>query len=149
MPAKGQESFLRNMRGQATVELAVAMPVLLAVALVAVNALSFMGECAAFDRLARQAICTQGASPGYGQSSQDCAARIQSELNAAFSRDFESVAVDVEGSSPGLVRYTATISFTPTLLGRSFSGEAFGIHIFPLQHRTSLALDPYKPGAVL
>ena len=36
--------------GQATVELAVVLPVVIIVAVIAVNALTFFGACAAFDR---------------------------------------------------------------------------------------------------
>lgn len=43
-------------RGQMTVELAVVFPALLAVAVIAVNALLFFSECAAFDRVAREAV---------------------------------------------------------------------------------------------
>ena len=43
-------------RGQMTVELLVVLPVVLIVAVVAVNALTFFGDCAAFDRVARNAV---------------------------------------------------------------------------------------------
>ena len=39
--------------GQMTVELAVMIPVLVAIAVIAMNAMLFFSECAAFDRLAR------------------------------------------------------------------------------------------------
>ena len=53
--------------GQMTVELAVALPVLLAVAAIAVNALLFFSECAAFDVASRDAVRIHAASPAYGQ----------------------------------------------------------------------------------
>lgn len=44
----------RDERGQMTVELAVMIPVLVAIAVIAMNAMLFFSECAAFDRLARK-----------------------------------------------------------------------------------------------
>lgn len=46
----------RGDAGQATVELAVVLPVAIVLAVIVVNALSFFEACAAFDQLARQAI---------------------------------------------------------------------------------------------
>ena len=46
-------------RGHMTIELVVVLPVVLALAVVAVNALQFFGDCAAFDREARNAIRVQ------------------------------------------------------------------------------------------
>lgn len=140
---------LSAMAGQMTVEFVVALPVMLVVAVVAVNAVLFFSECAAFDRLARQAVCTYAAAPGYGQGGAQAAAQVESSLRQSFDREYLDVAVQVQGRSPGYVRYTATLSFTPTLVGRSFSGSVFGVSISPLRHSTSLTLDPYRPGAIV
>lgn len=140
---------MRGRRGQMTVEFVVALPAMLAVAVVTLNAVLFFSECAAFDRLARQAICTHAAAPAYGQSSAQVTGIVESELNQQFDRDYLQVSVAAEGHSPGYVRYTATLAFTPTLVGRSFSGSVFGISITPLLHRTQITLDPYKPGAIV
>lgn len=53
----------RGDAGQATVELAVVLPVAIVLAVIVVNALSFFEACAAFDQLARQAICAYAPSP--------------------------------------------------------------------------------------
>lgn len=53
-----------NQAGQMTVELAVAFPVVVAVAVIAMNALLFLSECAAFDRVARDAVRVHATSPG-------------------------------------------------------------------------------------
>lgn len=141
-------AFARN-SGQVTVELVVAIPVLLIVAVVGVNALLFLGECASFDRQARDAIRVHAAAPGYGQGPGDAASAVQAALSESFNREFEQVRVSVSGASPGLVRYEATLSFTPTLVGRSFSGTVFGTWLSPLEHTTVLVVDPYKPGAIV
>lgn len=139
----------REEKGQMTVEFVIAFPVMLAIAVITVNAVLFFSECAAFDRLSRQAVCTYAASPGYGQSSAQVAAEVQASLEQQFDRDYLDVSVQVQGKSPGYVRYIATLSFTPTLVGRSFSGSVFGVSITPLTHSASLTLDPYKPGAIV
>lgn len=139
----------REEKGQMTVEFVIAFPVMLAIAIITVNAVLFFSECAAFDRLSRQAVCTCAASPGYGQSSAQVAAEVQASLEQQFDRDYLEVSVQVQGKSPGYVRYIATLSFTPTLVGRNFSGSVFGVSITPLTHSTSLTLDPYKPGAIV
>lgn len=140
---------MRNSLGQMTVEFVIAFPIMMIVAVVAVNAILFFSDCAAFDRLARQSICTHAAAPGYGQSSGEVASIVESELQGQFDRDYLQVSVSSEGHSPGYVRYTATLSFAPTLVGRRFSGDVFGVRITPLRHRTQLTLDPYKPGAIV
>ena len=140
---------MRNKSGQMTVEFVVAFPVMLIVAVVAVNAVLFFSECAAFDRLARPAICTYAAAPGYGQGSGWAASAIEADLRQQFDRDYLRVSVSSEGRAPGYVRYVATLDFTPTLVGRQFSGSVFGVGITPLRHSTQLTLDPYKPGAIV
>ena len=57
----------RGDAGQATVELAVVLPVAIVLTVIVVNALSFFEACAAFDQLARQAICAYAPSPDAGQ----------------------------------------------------------------------------------
>ena len=60
-------------RGQMTVELAVVFPALLAVAVIAVNALLFFSECAAFDRVARDRpylgtrVAVEGTADGHAR----------------------------------------------------------------------------------
>ena len=135
--------------GQMTVEFVVAFPAMLAIALVAMNALLFFSECASFDRLARQSICVHAAAPAYGKGGGQIAADIQSELQASFDREWLQVEVEASGASLGHARYTATLGFTPTLFGRSFSGNAFGVRISPLEHQVSMVVDPYRPGAIV
>lgn len=141
--------FIQGENGQMTIELMVALPVLIAVALIAVNAMTFMNACAAFDRQARDAIRVCASSPTYGVGTSAAAADIEAVLDAAFPEDFLAVSVASAGRSPGYVRYTATLRFTPTLFGRAFSGSVFGVTMMPIEHETSLVLDPYKPGAAL
>ena len=74
----------RGDAGQATVELAVVLPVAIVLAVIVVNALSFFEACAAFDQLARQAICAYAPSPDAGQGPAEVAALVESELEGGF-----------------------------------------------------------------
>lgn len=53
--------------GQMTVEFVVAFPAMMAIALIAVNAVLFFSDCASFDRLFRNSVCAYAASPAYEQ----------------------------------------------------------------------------------
>ena len=84
-------------RGQMTVELAVVFPALLAVAVIAVNALLFFSECAAFDRVAREAVRLHAASPAYGQGLEQGCAQVAQTVEQAFDRPYLGTRVAVEG----------------------------------------------------
>ena len=139
----------RRSQGQMTVELAVCIPVLIAVSLVVCNAMLFLENCASFDRLAKDAVRVYAASPAQGQSAADCAALVQESLSKSFSQDYLEVDVQCAGTSGGCMCYSASLRFRPTLFGRSFSGAVYDVFLRPLEHTTQLVLDPYKPGVLL
>ena len=129
-----------------TVELAVAFPVLLIVAVIAVNALLFFSECAAFDRIAREAVRVHAASPAYGQGLEQSRALVADEVERAFEKPYLAVRVAVEGTDGGHARFTATLEFFPTLFGLGLKSSVFGVALPHLEHAVALAVDPYKPG---
>lgn len=135
-------------RGQATVELAVVFPVALIVAVVTVNALTFFGTCASFDRVARQAVCLYGAAPGAGEGPAEVTAHIEEALEEAIGASNVSVAVAVESTATGLERYTAHMEFAPTLFGANLRREVFGVRLPALRHEISLVVDRYRPGVL-
>lgn len=135
--------------GQATVELAVALPVLVIVAMIAVNALLFFSECAAFDRVARDAVRVQAASPAYGQSVEQSVALIATSLDASFSEPYLSSSVSASDAGSGHTTFTATLEFSPTLFGLGLKDEVFGVPLPHLHHSTALTIDVYKPGVLL
>ena len=134
--------------GQMTVEFVIAFPIMLIIAIISLNALLFLSECAAFDRLARQAICTYASAPAYGGGSAQVSGDIQQDLQESFDKDYLEVSVEPSVSGTCSV-YVAKLRFTPTLLGRNFSGKVFGVRLQPLTHSVSLAVDPYHPGAIV
>ena len=85
-------------RGQMTVELAAAFPVLIIVAVIAVNALAFFSECAAFDNVFRDAVRVHVTSPAAGQGIEQSSALVQTALSAAFDAENEAVRVSAECS---------------------------------------------------
>ena len=91
----------RGERGQMTVELAVAFPVLIIVAVIGVNALTFFSECAAFDNAFRDAVRVHATSPASGQGVEQSSALVQTALAAAFDAANEETRVSVEGPRAG------------------------------------------------
>ena len=137
---------LREEKGQATVELAVMLPVAIVVAIVVVNALTFFGTCASFDRVSRQTVCAWAAAPAAGEDAGDVAARLADELEERFAESHTAVSVRAEAASAGLVRFTARIEYFPTLFGLGLRRGVFGVALPPLVHEVDLAVDAYKPG---
>lgn len=130
-------------------ELAVLLPVLLVVGLIVTNATLFLSECAAFDRLAPQAVRVHAASPGYGQDPAAGKAAVLAQLEEAFPEDNLSVSVAVEEVAGGLLSYEATLRFSPTLFGMGLRSEVFGVQLPQLVHTTACVVDRYKPGVLV
>ncbi len=135
--------------GQATVEWAAALPIFIIVAALAVNALSFLSECAAFDRMFRGAVRVHASAPAYGQTSSESCELITKTLDAAFSADNLSVSVSTEATSTGNLRYVGTLSFSPTLFGLGLKESIFGVELPRLTHSSSLTINTYKPGIII
>ena len=149
--AKGKLPFAlrRCDAGQMTVEVAVAFPVLIIVAAIAVNAVLFFSECAAFDRLARQAVRAYATAPAYGASADTCCAAVEQELQAAFDRPYLQVSVSRASAALDFDTYTAVLEFSPTLFGRGLRGNVFGVALPHLTHAITYTVDTYRPGVLL
>ena len=155
--SKGK-SLLGN-KGQMAVEMAVVMPVMLAVVGIAINLMVYLGDCARFDRIAAEAVRTQAASPGYNNyDSTSRASEVQELIELAFSSsDYLTITVTVsEGAAggnagsngvafsliPRLETYTCTMYYRPWGFGKSF----FGIEFSGIAHTRHYVIDPYRPG---
>ncbi len=136
-------------RGQMTIEFAVAFPVLLAVALIALNALMFMAECAAFDNSFRQLTRVHCASLAAGNTTHDAVAEVLDCLNQEFNEPNIVISLEIEGEDLGYTSFVGTLDFYPTLFGLNFRSSFFGISLWPLQHQESIVLDCYKPGVFI
>lgn len=134
--------------GQMTVEFAIALPVLLIVAIIATNALLFMSECAAFDGVFQEAVRVHVTAPAYGDAAH-AQQRVTEQLSRAFSRENENVQVSSSALFGGNERYTATLSFRPTLFGLGLRSSVFGIELPALSHQSTFVVQSYKPGVVV
>lgn len=144
-----ERNRMRDEKGQMTVELAAAFPVMLAIALIAVNGLTFLSLAAAFDNELRTVACAAVASPGYGEDAQACRARAQAALEEAFDANNVQVSVAVEDVAGGHTSVKGALEFHPTLFGLGLRREFFGVSLPPLRHEARLVVDRYKPGVFL
>lgn len=147
MSAEGLlQRLWRGERGQMTIELVAVLPAALIIAIVVVNALTFFGECAAFDRLSRNAVRLCATSPGYGQTVADSAAKVQALLEEGMAADNLSVEVGVEQDALGHMRFTMTLRYLPTLFGLGLRDQVLGVALPALEHAETIVVDSYKPG---
>ena len=139
----------RATSGQMTVELAVAFPVLIVVALVAVNALTFFHDCAVFDRVACEAVRVQATAPAYGEDAGQACAQVEQTIRQQL--DAPNLRVSVRHGTTGadLDEYTMQLMYVPTLFGRSMRAEVFGVRFPLLTHTTRYVVDSYRPGVVI
>ena len=132
--------------GQMTIELAVALPVMIAVAMICVNALTFFEQCAVFDRAAHEAVRVHAAAPAYGQGYGQTCALIEADVRAALGARNVQVSVAHSAAERDLDRYTATLEFSPTLFGMGLRSSVFGVSMPGLSHSSVYVVDSYKPG---
>lgn len=135
--------------GQMAVELSIVFPIMIIVAVVLVNALSFASECARFDREARNAIRCEASTPAINEGYFGPASRIESALQSSFSASNESISVSASKSSLFTTRYECELMWSPTLFGIGMKTSVFGVQLFQLSHKCALSVDPYRAGDVL
>lgn len=140
--------FILNNEAQATVELAVMFPVILIIAVIAVNVLTFFSECSAFDRSFKQVITCIGPNPGYGKDIGNAKSIVENELNNRFNEDFLDFEVSVENVSGGFQEFRAILKMHPTLFGMGLRNEIFGVPLPSLTHEQKMVIEVYKPGVI-
>lgn len=132
-------------RGQMAVEMAVTLPAVLLVMVVAVDGLVFMGACASFDHAVPQAVLGRATAPSVSEvESQTREGAVLEELRAAFDSERESIEVSAASGYAGSVVYTATLRMVPWPL--ESSGRIFlGMRIPSLlEHSCSFAVMPVE-----
>lgn len=146
--------------GQMSVELAVVIPVVIAVCLICYNAGRYAMLCADFDRLAQNACVVYGVSPSGEQSSAHAAAEIKAELASELPSELVTVDVQAEGMSadphqpltflisPLLTRYTCVMKYKPWPLSFVLAGTELSLDI-GLEHKKSLVVDRFRPRVVM
>mgnify|MGYP001667791150 CR=1 FL=1 len=135
--------------GQMTIEFVVLFPIMLVIALIAFNSVLFLSECAAFDRIFRESVSVLAPSPASDESSDRICAQVEEGLDRFTQKDHLSCSVSANGRSDGMVVYSGTIFFTPTIFGAYPLRSVFGVALSPIEHTTQIAVDAYKPGVFL
>ncbi|MCL2529978.1 MAG: hypothetical protein FWE41_06565 [Coriobacteriia bacterium] len=154
-------------RGQMTVELAVCIPVILALVGVSLNVLGYLNVCARFDRIAADAVRSQATSPGYGQEGSALAAsRVREVIETSFQDGTGTgfpcdiavtvTAVGFGGEHTGigngvnfsmlsrLERYDCQITYKPWPFNRIMF-----LQFIELTHTRSYTVDSFNPGVLL
>jgi len=141
--------LVQDESGQMTVEFVVVFPVLIIVAVIMVNLMLFFSECAAFDRISRDAVRIHGTSMAYGQSIDNARVQIEQTIERQLVQDHLSSQVTYKRNILGHVTYTAELEFYPTLFGMNLRSSFFGISLPPLRHTVTMTVDTYKPGILI
>lgn len=148
-------------RAQATVEMAVTVPVLLVLGLIAYNLLTFGAATARFDRVAPDLVIAHGVSPvgGGDAPSRTAAETIREEIEKAMEGYDVEVTVTWEdsgilgGGSPlalvgSLRTFRCEMRYKPWPSGLTLAGVEMGAPA-ALTHTRDVVVDPWRPGVVL
>lgn len=139
----------RSQSGQMTIELALAIPALIVVAVIATNAMTFFSDCAVFDRVAHEAIRVHATAPAYGQGYDQSCALVEQTVRAQINKPNVDIRVSHGTTGFDLDEYTVTIEYAPTLFGLGLRSEVFGVPLPRLVHTTRYVVDGYRPGVVI
>jgi len=154
---------MRSSCGQMTVELAVTIPVVMAVAAIVINTMVYLDVSARFDRLAAEAVRIEAVAPHYGAYGTEArVGRVRLRLQEQFADEARFVRIEVKvnkGPSPGsigdtlepifllvpqLETYECTLRYSPFGFGNSF----FGINFLEMSHTRSYTIDPFRPAVI-
>ncbi len=159
---KGVFSAARSERGQMTVELAVMVPVCIVVALIVFNLVRFAVVCAEFDRVAQDAVISQGVAPSGEQSAANACSEVKACVVAALNAEYVDVSVTTEGVldgegtsrgiafpvSPLLTRFVCTLRYQTWPRAMTLAGVCYAPP-FVLEHSKSIVVDRYRAGVVV
>lgn len=150
-------------RGQMAVELAVLMPVVLAVCVITTDMMVYLDACARFDRVAPEVVRYHASSPdashygttaGIGAMQDDLVASMDaancfsfqvSYGGGVFSSGAEQVPDALLSLVPQPQRYVCEMEYVPW----PFTGAVFGVEPLHIEHVRTYVVDPYRPGAVI
>lgn len=135
---------LRDNSGQMTVEFCVVLPILLVIALILVNALSFVSETAKFDRLARNSIRVFATSQARGEETSNAKVFVNDTLSSSFDKENVEVECEMSDVDFGLKKIICRLKWQPTLFGLGIKDEILGVKTPKLSHEVDLVVDKYK-----
>ncbi|WP_455136026.1 hypothetical protein [Thermophilibacter sp.] len=143
-----------------TVELAVLTPVVIVIALVALNLMGYVEACAAFDQAALDAVLAHGVAPSGEQSAERAVEEVTAALEGALGREGRcevEVRVEAVGErgaatsfavSPLLTRYVCTLTYRPWPRSLRLPGVTLEAPL-ALSHERELVVDRYRSGVVV
>lgn len=148
-------------RAQATVEMAVVVPVLLVLALIVHNIMLFVAATARFDRISPDIVAAHAVSPS-GESdgsTDDSVGVIESQIEGAMAGyDVEIEVTCTEGGAGsgddlltligGLRTYRCSMRMRPWPSSLSIAGVDLGAPV-ALAHHRDVTVDPWRPGVVM
>ena len=129
-------------KAQATVEMAVVLPVLLILAILVYNVMLFACAVARFDHVVADVVMAQAVSPPGDSGATDGAARVAASLEEAM--EGYRVSISVAGE---LHTYRCEMRFQPWPGALSIAGVSLGAPL-ELTHTRSITVDPWRPGVV-
>lgn len=144
-----------------TVELAVLVPVTIVVALTVYNLARFVEACAAFDRIAADAVISQGVSPA-GDAGAPAVGEVEDAIEDALAMRACTVEVRAQkvGSSaprgkglefpvsPLLTRFTCILRYRPWPSSFVIAGSVYRAPV-ALTHERTIVVDRYRGGVVV
>lgn len=154
-------SLVGEERAQATVEMAVVVPVLLVLALIVYNIMLFVAATARFDRIAPDIVAAHAVSPS-GESdgsTDDSVGVIESQIEGAMAGyDVEIEVTCTEGGASsgddlltligGLRTYRCSMRMRPWPSSLSIAGVDLGAPV-ALAHHRDVTVDSWRPGVVM
>lgn len=128
----------RRACGQMTIECAVCFPVLLALALVSYNAMSFICACSEFDRQ----FCEEVRIHATSLDAYSTVTSVCDDINEAMNTHYvppENRIITAREQGLGIVRFTGEMIFEPTVFGNRVLQGMGLTKLTSLRHKTSLA----------
>ncbi|QWT18316.1 hypothetical protein KPC83_06395 [Collinsella sp. zg1085] len=152
----------REEQAQATLELALVLPVLIVVGLIVYNLMTFNAAVARFDRVVPDIVLAHGSSPRGDEHRAFAGATstIQHELIQAlepYEVEIEVSARDIGAGPQGtsllslvgsLCAYTCRLKYRPWPQGLVLAGIRLGAPDW-LVHTREVVVDPWRPGALV
>ena len=155
--------FLGEERAQASVEMAIVVPVLLVLALITYNLMQFLAATARFDRIAPDIVLAHGVSPASEDGQAGMAASACEEIDRQLTLAMEGydgeVDVSYEQGANGrgedsmlslvgaLRTYRCAFTYEPWPRSFSIAGVSLGAPAL-LRHERAVIVDPWRPGVV-
>ena len=139
---------LYDQKGQASVELALFIPVVVILASLVINVLVFLGDCGSFDMLARAAIVREASEASFEEATSVCST-IEAQLSISFPKDYQEVMVRANACDARCVRYVATYYYTPSFFFHSIRDSLFGVSFQAFSHSVEIHVKPVVLGGVI